>query len=69
VNGYIEAGYSVVLGSLGVYAAVLLRREHAARARLGPAPAPPAPAVPPATGDAAGQPPQVDAVGEPGAAR
>ncbi len=58
-----------MLGSLGVYAAVLLRREHAARARLGPAPTPPAPAVPLASREAAGQPPQVDVVGEPDAAR
>jgi hypothetical protein len=37
VNGYIEAGYTVVLGTLAVYAVTLVQRERAARARLGPA--------------------------------
>jgi hypothetical protein len=36
VNGYIEAGYTVVLGTLAVYAVTLVQRERAARARLGP---------------------------------
>lgn len=38
MSGYIEAGYTVVLGTLAVYAATLLRRERLARARLGPRP-------------------------------
>jgi hypothetical protein len=36
VNGYIEAGYSVVLGTLAVYGTTLIARERAARARLTP---------------------------------
>lgn len=36
MSGYIEAGYTVVLGTLAVYAVTLLRRERLARARLGP---------------------------------
>ena len=43
MNGYVEAGYIVVLGGLGAYATSLLRREHTARRRVdgvGPAPAP-----------------------------
>ncbi len=34
MSGYIEAGYVIVLGSLSLYAASVLRREHAARLRL-----------------------------------
>jgi hypothetical protein len=46
VSGYIAAGYVVVLGTLVVYAATLLRRERLARLRLGP-PRPPAADVDP----------------------
>jgi hypothetical protein len=35
MNGYVEAGYVVVLGSLSTYAVVLTARERAARLRLG----------------------------------
>jgi hypothetical protein len=34
VSPYIEAGYSVVLTTIAVYAATLLRREQLARRRL-----------------------------------
>jgi hypothetical protein len=38
VNGYVEAGYLVIFGSLGTYGVALLGRERAARRRvLGPA--------------------------------
>ena len=37
MNGYVEAGYVVVLGTLSSYAATLAVRERAARMRLGPA--------------------------------
>lgn len=48
MNGYIEAGYTVVLGTLAVYAVTLIRRERSARDRLGsevPAAEPPAESV------------------------
>jgi hypothetical protein len=45
VNGYIESGYIVTLGALGVYAASLVGRERSARRRL---PAPPARGTAPA---------------------
>lgn len=34
MNGYVEAGYIVGLGSLAIYAASLVVRERAARRRL-----------------------------------
>jgi hypothetical protein len=34
VNGYVEAGYLIVLGSLGTYGVGLLARERAARRRV-----------------------------------
>ena len=34
MNGYIEAGYSVVIGTLAIYSATLVQRERAARRRL-----------------------------------
>jgi hypothetical protein len=34
MNGYVEAGYVVILGSLGTYAATLVGRERAARRRV-----------------------------------
>ena len=38
MNGYVEAGYLVIFGSLGTYGVALLGRERAARRRvLGPA--------------------------------
>jgi len=55
MNGYVEAGYVVILGTLGGYSVSLLARERAARRRVGGKPAaaraaadrvaPPAPAV------------------------
>lgn len=43
MSGYIEAGYSIVLGGLGIYGVTLLARERAARrrARILPEPQPP----------------------------
>lgn len=41
MNGYIEAGYSVVLGTLAIYSAGLVRRERVARRRLGAGSGPP----------------------------
>ena len=35
MNGYVEAGYVVVLGTLGTYSVTLLARERAARRRIG----------------------------------
>ncbi|MGA3215480.1 MAG: hypothetical protein ABSD97_07305 [Acidimicrobiales bacterium] len=35
MNGYVEAGYVVVLGTLGSYGGALLLRERAARRRAG----------------------------------
>jgi uncharacterized membrane protein len=35
VSGYVEAGYTVILGSLALYGASLVARERAARRRLG----------------------------------
>ena len=35
MNGYVEAGYVVVLGTLSAYSATLVVRERAARMRLG----------------------------------
>ena len=35
MNGYVEAGYVVVLGTLGTYSVSLLARERAARRRVG----------------------------------
>ncbi len=40
MNGYVEAGYIVGLGTLGIYAVSLLARERAARRRLGLSPVP-----------------------------
>jgi len=57
VNGYVEAGYIVILGSLSTYAAALTARERAARLRLGQLAKPAAPkpelelAVSPSVGD------------------
>ncbi|HUZ21216.1 MAG TPA: hypothetical protein VMU75_11665 [Acidimicrobiales bacterium] len=51
MSGYIEAGYIVTLGALGVYAASLVGRERSARRRL-PAPRPRATSTP-VTGAAA----------------
>jgi hypothetical protein len=33
MNGYVEAGYVVVLGTLATYSSALVARERAARAR------------------------------------
>ena len=38
MNGYVEAGYLVVLGTLGTYGATLVARERAARRRVGALP-------------------------------
>ncbi|MGD0983986.1 MAG: hypothetical protein ABSA65_09235 [Acidimicrobiales bacterium] len=38
MNGYVEAGYVVVLGTLSTYGVTLVARERAARRRLGAAP-------------------------------
>jgi len=38
MNGYVEAGYAVILGSLGTYSVSLIARERAARRRVGAAP-------------------------------
>jgi hypothetical protein len=35
MNGYVEAGYVVVLGTLGTYGVTLLARERAVRRRVG----------------------------------
>ena len=35
MNPYVEAGYVVVLGTLGTYSVTLLARERAARRRVG----------------------------------
>jgi hypothetical protein len=37
VNGYVEAGYIVVLGTLSSYGVALVARERAARRRVGTA--------------------------------
>jgi hypothetical protein len=37
MSGYVEAGYVVVLGTLGIYGVALAARERAARRRLGTA--------------------------------
>jgi hypothetical protein len=37
MNGYVEAGYVVILGTLGTYGVTLLARERAARRRVGAA--------------------------------
>jgi hypothetical protein len=37
MNGYVEAGYVVVLGTLGTYGVTLVVRERAARRRVGQA--------------------------------
>jgi hypothetical protein len=37
MNGYVEAGYVVVLGTLGTYGVALAARERVARRRLGTA--------------------------------
>ncbi|MGD0874688.1 MAG: hypothetical protein ABSA14_06780 [Acidimicrobiales bacterium] len=37
MNGYVEAGYIMVLGTLSSYGVVLVAREHAARRRVGTA--------------------------------
>ncbi len=42
MSPYIEAGYAVVLATLGVYAASLASRERSARRRLGTKASPPA---------------------------
>ncbi len=34
MSGYVEAGYMIVLGSLGAYALSLVARERAAKRRL-----------------------------------
>ncbi|HEV2361667.1 MAG TPA: hypothetical protein VGS21_08190 [Acidimicrobiales bacterium] len=36
MNGYVEAGYAVVLGSLVLYSGGLLRRERVVASRLRP---------------------------------
>jgi hypothetical protein len=38
MNGYVEAGYVVVLGPLSLYGVTLVARERAARRRVGAAP-------------------------------
>ena len=35
MNGYVEAGYVVILGTLGTYSVSLVARERAARRRAG----------------------------------
>ena len=47
MNGYVEAGYVVVLGTLGTYGVALLTRERAARRRVGAASSAVAPQVVP----------------------
>jgi hypothetical protein len=47
MNGYVEAGYIVVLGTLGIYGVALLTRERAARRRVGAASSTVAPQVVP----------------------
>jgi hypothetical protein len=37
MNGYVEAGYVVILGTLATYSATLVARERAARRRAGAA--------------------------------
>jgi hypothetical protein len=39
MNGYVEAGYVVILGTLGGYSVSLVARERAARRRVGGKPA------------------------------
>ncbi len=39
MNGYVEAGYVVILGTLGGYSVTLVARERAARRRVGGKPA------------------------------
>ncbi len=56
MNGYVEAGYVVILGTLGGYSVSLVARERAARRRVGGKPAadrdaPAAPAVTRPTAD------------------
>ncbi|MGA2528717.1 MAG: hypothetical protein ABSG36_06080 [Acidimicrobiales bacterium] len=51
MNGYVEAGYVVVLGTLGTYGFSLIIRERAARRRVG------ARAVPRSPGDPTGEAP------------
>jgi len=34
MNGYIEAGYIVVLGTLGTYAVILVKMSHSTNRRL-----------------------------------
>ncbi len=54
MNGYVEAGYVVILGTLGTYSISLLGRERAARRRIDEASRP---AVSnPSAGAPAGQP-------------
>ncbi|MGA3354211.1 MAG: hypothetical protein ABSD85_13660 [Acidimicrobiales bacterium] len=43
MNGYVEAGYVVVLGTLGTYGLTLIVRERAARRRVGEAAGPASP--------------------------
>jgi len=38
MNGYVEAGYVVILGTLGTYAVTLVARERATRRRIDGAP-------------------------------
>jgi hypothetical protein len=47
VSGYIDAGYAIVLGSLGLYGVSLVARERAARRRAGTATERPASPEPP----------------------
>jgi hypothetical protein len=35
MNGYVEAGYAVILGTLGTYSVSLIARERSARRRVG----------------------------------
>ncbi|MGA2803671.1 MAG: hypothetical protein ABSF89_04670 [Acidimicrobiales bacterium] len=46
MNGYVEAGYVVVLGTLSIYGATLVTRERAARRRVGAATSVAQPGVP-----------------------
>jgi hypothetical protein len=61
MNGYVEAGYVVILGTLGTYSVTLVARERAARRRAsGPTRGSSSTVVGVSPGDVAGVPP-VDA--------
>jgi hypothetical protein len=53
----VDAGYAVVLGTLGVYSLSLVRRDRAARRRIEPAPPRPQPEPAATAVEAAGEDP------------